>query len=559
MSKLPSDLSNLEFHPFANLFPLIEGEAFEALVADIKQCGLRENIILFEGKIIDGRNRYRAMLECDYLLDHFIEVKTKTDFIGGPMAWVLSKNLHRRHLSESQRAMVAGRIANMVQGERTDIAKEEPSANLPKVSTSEAAKKLKVSTRSVGSAKKVIEHGAPELQEAVSGGQVAVSTAAEIATLPMDEQIAAIESADPKAFAKVAKTRWDEKTKAKKAARVARERELGAKQVALPARKFGVIYADPEWKFEPYSAETGMDRAADNHYATSELATILARNVQDIAADDCVLFLWATVPMDLEARAVMAAWGFEYKSHFVWNKERVGNGYWNRNKHEVLLVGTRGNVPAPAMGTQWDSVIDAPVGAHSAKPEIFHFLIESYFPTLPKIELNARGVARDGWCAWGNETEGDAARGITLVDGVSDASHLALPPLVAPLPSPAPPPVGTKTSKQSKNPTKAKAKNPPKPKPLVGAIKVKTLNMLVRFADEKLTFYATDRNEMFPAETGAISFHSIMDVETDDLARIAAATWNSNFGVGDFLDWFLPTTVYETGRRSPVPVSGGAK
>jgi N6-adenosine-specific RNA methylase IME4 len=82
-------------------------------------------------------------------------------------------------------------------------------------------------------------------------------------------------------------------------------------------------------------------------------------------------------------------------------------GYWFRSNHELLLVGTRGNIPAPAPGMQWRSVIDAPVGAHSAKPEVVLEMIEEYFPTLPKIELNRRGPARPGWDAWGNEVGQD--------------------------------------------------------------------------------------------------------------------------------------------------------
>ena len=194
----------------------------------------------------------------------------------------------------------------------------------------------------------------------------------------------------------------DLSTAEKKSRRRAREIELGAKQMALPEARFGVIYADPEWKFETYSEETGMDRSADNHYPTSSLEAIKSRDVGSLAADDCVLFLWATVPMLPEALEVMAAWGFEYKSNFDWRKDRVGTGYWNRNRHEHLLIGTRGRIPAPAMGEQFDSSIEAPVGEHSAKPEIFYEIIEAYFPTLPKIELNAR-VARPGWVRWGYE------------------------------------------------------------------------------------------------------------------------------------------------------------
>jgi N6-adenosine-specific RNA methylase IME4 len=182
-----------------------------------------------------------------------------------------------------------------------------------------------------------------------------------------------------------------------------REAQLGAKLRALPAKKYGVIYADPEYRFEPWSRETGMDRAADNHYPTSPLDVIKARDVPSIAAPDCVLFLWATVPMLPQGLAVMAAWGFEYKSHIVWIKDKAGTGYWFRNRHEHLLVGTRGHPPAPAPGEQWPSLVEAPRGRHSEKPEIFCELIETYYPTLPKIELNRRGAPRQGWDAWGLE------------------------------------------------------------------------------------------------------------------------------------------------------------
>jgi N6-adenosine-specific RNA methylase IME4 len=194
------------------------------------------------------------------------------------------------------------------------------------------------------------------------------------------------------------------KTEMKKVDRNQKERDLAHKQIALPEKKYGVILADPEWRFEVWSQETGMDRAADNHYPTSPTDVIAQRNVASIAADDCVLFLWATAPMLPDALRVMEAWGFKYKSHCIWSKDRVGTGYWFRNRHELLLVGTRGSIPAPAMGTQLASVIEAPVGAHSAKPEHFLKLIEGYFPTIPKIELNRRGPPRPGWDAWGNET-----------------------------------------------------------------------------------------------------------------------------------------------------------
>jgi N6-adenosine-specific RNA methylase IME4 len=195
---------------------------------------------------------------------------------------------------------------------------------------------------------------------------------------------------------------------AKRERRAEREIELAAFQVALPQKRFGVVYADPAWRFVPYSRETS-GYLPDDHYPTMALDEIRALDVAGIAADDCALFLWATVPMLPQALEVMAAWGFVFKSGVPWIKDHAGMGYWFRNQCELLLVGTRGNIPAPAPGTQW-SAIFAPVREHSRKPDQAYGIIESYFPHLPKIELFCRGQARPGWSAWGNEAcEADAA------------------------------------------------------------------------------------------------------------------------------------------------------
>lgn len=175
----------------------------------------------------------------------------------------------------------------------------------------------------------------------------------------------------------------------------------------LGRQLYSVIYADPPWRFQPYSRISGMDRAADNHYPTMTLADISALRVP--AADDCVLFLWATAPMLPQALDVIAAWGFTYKSHCIWVKEHIGTGYWFRNLHELLLVATRGAVPAPPPGWRLPSVFHEPTGRHSEKPSAFAEMIEHWFPNLPKVELFAR-TARDGWDCWGNEVLQNASQ-----------------------------------------------------------------------------------------------------------------------------------------------------
>ncbi len=401
---------SLPFHPLANIFPLIEGHEFDELVASIKANGLRDPIAVHDGLVIDGRNRQRA---CEAAEVACVYHPLPAD--ADPLQFVLDRNLKRRHLNESQRADVAAKLANLSHGgDRSEQAANLPlePAERPAITQAEAAQMLNVSERLVRAAKAVHDHGTPELRQSISRGHIAVSAAAAAAKFEPETQrrIAAEAEAGKENVVR---------TVIKQKARAVREIELGAKQAALPQKKYGVILADPEWRFEPYSRETGMDRAPENHYPTSAWDQIAERPVASIAADDCVLFLWATVPLLPEAISVLIEWGFTYKSHCIWDKMIPGTGYWFRNQHEILLVGTRGKPPAPSYGTQLPSIVQAARGEHSAKPELILDWIDRTFPSLPKIELNRRGAAPPGWDAWGNETE--------LTDGAPQMGAVVAP------------------------------------------------------------------------------------------------------------------------------------
>jgi N6-adenosine-specific RNA methylase IME4 len=241
------------------------------------------------------------------------------------------------------------------------------------------------------------------------------------------------------------------------ARRADRERELGARQRALPQKNYGVIYVDYPRRFRVYSRDSGLGRSPENHYPTMTFDEILALPVPALAAPDCVLFMWSTAASLLDDLEIMAEWGFialrprdangrlvrggdgaplapvgagSYRSHAIWLQDRLGLGFWFREVHEILLVGARGKIVAPAPGTQDRSVIGAPLGRHSEKPTLFAEMIERLFPTLPKIELFAR-VARPGWDRWGYEApDKDEESPATEVDAAGSAGALpgASPP-----------------------------------------------------------------------------------------------------------------------------------
>lgn len=191
----------------------------------------------------------------------------------------------------------------------------------------------------------------------------------------------------------------------KKSRRDAHLKKTADRLKALPDKRYGLIYLDPEWKFETRS-EKGKDRAADNHYSTSAFDVIKARDIASLAGPNCILMLWITVPFIGRLSELLDAWGFEYKSMLTWDKEKIAHGYWFRGQTEHLVIATRGKVAAPARGKQLSSLWREKAGEHSTKPEGILDWIDAQYPApFPKIELNRRGPAREGWDAHGPETE----------------------------------------------------------------------------------------------------------------------------------------------------------
>jgi hypothetical protein len=153
-----------------------------------------------------------------------------------------------------------------------------------------------------------------------------------------------------------------EKTAARRAEWTARTIELSNHNAPLPrARRYPIILGDPPWKFEVYDEESGLERAAAAHYPTMEIEEICALPVANLATPDAALFLWVTCPHLFNARQVIESWGFTYCTNIVCVKQSPpGLGHWVRNKHEILIIATRGGMRCPPEAKRPDSVITAP-------------------------------------------------------------------------------------------------------------------------------------------------------------------------------------------------------
>jgi len=167
---------------------------------------------------------------------------------------------------------------------------------------------------------------------------------------------------------------------------------------------YGLIMADPPWHFSVYSSK-GEVKSAQAKYRTMRMGDIARLPVGELAAPDCVLWLWATAPMVDQQITIAAAWGFTFKTSGVWVKQTArgnlafGTGYLLRNCHEPFLIATRGR---PQTSRSVRSAILAPAREHSRKPDVAYAIAETFVPGVRRLELFSR-ERRTGWDVWGDE------------------------------------------------------------------------------------------------------------------------------------------------------------
>ena len=374
----------LEIHPIANLFPEMSEFQFEELKKDIKQHGLKMPILTYGGKVVDGRHRLRACtvlgIEAKYA-----ELEAANDKSAEQS--VISINLQRRHLTDGQRAIFAARLTNSLLGTNQHTAGA--------VSQKQVAEELGISVDSVQRGKKVLNHGVPELIAAVSDGKIDITNAAKIAQLAKVDQ-SQLNFDDIKAIQDASKAINKAKFESRRIERIQdiEAKRANNKPLESSLGTFSVIYSDPPWQ---YLGELAVG------YPCMSTQEICDMPINNIAAEDAVLFMWTSASLLGDALQVVKAWGFEFKTSAVWDKGVAGQGAYFRQQHEVLMICIRGNVPEVPYGARPASVLKFPRLEHSRKPLEMYQIIDGMYPELSKIELFCRGEPAQGWTGWGNE------------------------------------------------------------------------------------------------------------------------------------------------------------
>lgn len=379
------------------VMPPLSADDREALRDSIRRHGVLVPVEYDEaGAILDGHNRVEICEELGIIdWPRFVRKGMGEEEKRG---YAREINISRRHLSsEQKRAVIAEQLRDT-----------------PSLSSRAIAARLGVDdkTVSVVRARMQVTAEIPQLEKTVGADGRERRRPIRTTFLP--------EPANVRELKRVAKEIRANEQRMRHAVRSDLAVQIAARQDASPwwraaggngGEAYPIIYADPPHRFETYSAVTGGEKSADNHYPTMSLDDIMALGCP--AALNSCLLLWAT---DLaNGLRIMESWGFTYKSFWGWKKvypgEQTGTGYWSFDNLELLLIGTRGDFPAPLPGTQPIKCTEHPVGRHSAKPVFFACEIDRLYPDMPKLEMFQRreSLAPDDirlsgrWTFWGNQ------------------------------------------------------------------------------------------------------------------------------------------------------------
>lgn len=359
-----------------SLIPPLSNEEFKQLERNILEEGIREPLITWNGILIDGHNRYRIAQEHDI---NYETLEKEFENIFLVKVWMIYNQFGRRNLSNYWKSVLVLEIENVFKEkakekefERKTTFQKSEKSNLETInSVKEIAKIANVSHDTIAKVKKIQSNATPEVKEKLNTGTMSIN----------------------EAYKEIKKEIIEVKRK--------EIRETFEKQdVQVKDKKYRIIYADPPWKYGN-SMPLGTTEPQD-YYLLMDTHDICAMPIKDITEKDAVLFLWSTSPHLPEALEVAKAWGFTYKTTFIWDKIKHNMGHYNSVRHEILLVCTKGAC-TPDVKRLFDSVVSEERTEHSKKPIVFREIIETIYTYGNKIELFARETP-EGWDVFGNQS-----------------------------------------------------------------------------------------------------------------------------------------------------------
>ena len=379
------------------LIPKLQQEEYQLLEKSIIEEGCRDSIIVWDNTIIDGHNRYEI---CTRNNIPFKTQEMDFDNIEDVKEWMINNQFSRRNLPLYERARLALKLQPIIE----DRAKE----NLRKASAKTNASRWATLPKAIEEIKPINTRKELSIQSGVGERTISkVEKIEEKAPEEVKRQLSSGEISINKAYQEIKKQEKKEKLEEKKQEYKDRVEQASeskhSKKVDIENtdKKFRIIYADPCWS---YNDKQNTDKlgGAIKHYDTMSIKELSELPVREIIEDNAVLFLWVTSPLLEESFEVIKAWGFKYKTSFIWDKVKHNMGHYNSVRHEFLLIATKGSC-TPDNKKLYDSVQSIERTEHSAKPKEFMDIIDDLYAYGDRLEMFAREGNRENWLYWGNE------------------------------------------------------------------------------------------------------------------------------------------------------------
>jgi N6-adenosine-specific RNA methylase IME4 len=392
---------------FKKLIPPLTPDEYKQLETNCIEEGIRDAIITWNGFIIDGHNRYKIAQDwCLVFRLEPKEFKSEQDV----KVWMILNQFGRRNIGNYTRAKLALELEDIFKEKAKEnkiLAAEKMNNTFRQISDKtidlfdeeipikkieiqpidtkkEVAKVANLSHDTIAKVKKIEEKAAPEIKEKLSTGELSIN----------------------QAYQDIKKEEKKEELKEKKEQYIERVEAISKNEFKIDIfntnEKFRVIYADPAWSYND-KQETPQLGGAAKHYDTMSISELCQLPVKDISEKNSVLFLWVTSPLLEDAFQVINAWGFKYKTSFIWDKVKHNMGHYNSVRHEILLIATKGSC-VPDNKKLYDSVqcIERNDN-HSEKPIEFLNIIDDIYQYGNKIEMFCRKIKKQNWYGWGNE------------------------------------------------------------------------------------------------------------------------------------------------------------